>query len=215
MNKINNNIDIDTETGEWKTGTAVVVIPKDNLENPDNFFYAVFNFLTGTSRSCQYTTEPIVVEFDNIEEQNNNNIITNKINKKRVSLQDFHSEHYFTNDFLVEFEYETYNVYNFFPSNIRIKRTLDNVNIFNLACINLYEKMFLGINRIDFDTDSKLYECFFKLFDLHTLKLVFLIDKLSYGETTVTYRFLYNSSILDEVTILVILKKIMIKYSSY
>jgi hypothetical protein len=205
MNKIN-NIDIDTESGEWKTGTVVVLIPKDNLENPDNFFHALLNFFSGTSRSCQYTTEPIVVEFDKIDEQNKNHC------KKMVSLQEFRPEQYFTTDFQVDFEYQTYNIYNYFPYKIRIKRVLDNVNIFDLACINLYEKMFLGINRIDFDIDSKLYECFFKLFDFHTSKLVFLIDKLSYGETTVTYRFSYNSSIIDELTILIILKKIMIKY---
>lgn len=203
--------EIDIEKANWKTGTVVVVHPKDKLEDPDNFFYALFNFFTGTLRSCQYTNEPIVVEFDNIVEDTN--ISKNYGYSKTVSLQDFQSEKFFTSDFLVEFDYLNFNhnIYNYFPSIIRIKKVLDDINITRLSCINMYEKEFLGINRIDLDTDTNGYECFFKLFDFNTSKLVFLIDKLNYGETTVTYRFSYNSSILDELTILVILKKIMIK----
>uniref|UniRef100_A0A6C0ITY0 Uncharacterized protein n=1 Tax=viral metagenome TaxID=1070528 RepID=A0A6C0ITY0_9ZZZZ len=210
MNNID-SIDVDTETGEWKTGTVVVVVPKDNLENPDNFFYSLLNFFTGTLNTCQYTNEPIVVEFDKqiTDESKNRNIIYTKI----VSLQEFRPEQYFTDTFQVDFEYShyNYNVYNYFPFYIRTKQLLQDVQIFDLACVNMYQKMFLGINRIDFDTDSKLYECYFKLFDTHSSKMVFFIDKMSYGQTTITYRFSYNSSILDELTILIILKKIMIK----
>lgn len=191
-------INVDVETGEWKFGKVAVIVPKDHLETPDNFFYSILHFLNWTSNTCQYTTEPIVVEFDKPLQDNQYT--------KMVSLQDFHSEPYFTNEFHIEFIYANYsNLGNYFPCTIQIKRQLEDVNlqIFELQCINMYQKYFLGIDRIS-------DECYFKLFDVYTSKLVFVINKIHCGKTTITYNFSYNSLVLDELTILVILKKIMI-----
>jgi hypothetical protein len=204
---------IDCESANWKTGTVVVINSKDRLEDPDNFFNYIYNYLSGTSETSQYTNEPIVIEFNN----NLNN--SDSQSKKIISLQDFKPEQYFNEHFQVDFtDYSSYNIYNYFPNSISIKHLSDDnnnnsVEYLKLICINLYDKYFLGINRIDTvnTISKKYYQCYFKLFNKDDSKMVFLIDKMNYGETTITYKFAYNSSVLDELSILTILKKIMIK----
>jgi hypothetical protein len=225
---------MDMEKAEWKTGTVVIINSKNRLEDPDNFFNYIINFFTNISTNLyQYTNEPIVVEFNNSNSNSNNSY------KKIVSLQDFKSEQYFNEYFQVDFlDYSIHNVYNYFPNSIKVKKLSDNYNTntntntttnntnntnndntnkcieyIDLVCINIYEKFFLGINRIDRDNIGKenVFECYFKLFNKEYNNLVFLIDRMSYGDKTITYKFGYNYTLLDEVTILTILKKIMIK----
>jgi hypothetical protein len=223
LDSIVNDI-IDMEKAEWKMGTVVIIDSKDRLEDPDNFLNYIINFFTNISTNLyQYTNEPIVVEFNN---SNSNNSY-----KKIVSLQDFKPEQYFNEYFQVDFlDYSIHNVYNYFPNSIKVKKLSDNystntntndtnndnnkcIEYIDLICINIYEKFFLGINRIDRDNIGKenVFKCYFKLFNKEDNNLVFLMDRMSYGDKTITYKFAYNSSILDEVTILTILKKIMIK----
>jgi len=203
--------DIDTEKGEWVTGTVVVVNAKDRLEDPDNFLKYIINFFTGISTKLyQYTNEPIVVEFNNA---------STDTTKKIVSLQEFKPEQHFNEYFQIDFlDYSIHNIYNYFPNHIKIKQldenTNDNnyINYINLTCVNIYDKFFLGVNKIDNDNNGKenVFECYFKLFNREDNKMVFLVDIMNYGVATATYKFAYNSSLLDEVTVLTILKKIMI-----
>jgi hypothetical protein len=205
---------MDTEKAEWKTGTVVVLNAKDRLEDPDNFLNYIINFFSGMpTKLYRYTNEPIVVEFMN----DNNNL---NDSKKIVSLQDFKAEQYFNEYFQVDFlDYSIHNIYNYFPNHIQIKQLSndnDNVNdsnyikYINLSCVNIYEKYFLGVNRIDTGKEN-VFDCYFKLFNKEDNKIVFLIDKMNYGDTTATYKFAYNTNLLDELTILTILKKIMIQ----